>query len=479
MKVWSTFQQAIFKFVKNQLGNAIVEAVAGSGKTTTIVEAFKYATGLTLFLAFNKAICEELKAKGVNAKTFHGLCFGPVTSARNQRQVDANKLFRLCDQKLKGEEAALYTSFIVKLVSLAKQSGIGCLVPNTEQTWMDICVYHDLEPDNEAADLGRGIELAQMILDESNKSPLLDFDDLLYLAVLEGISLPKFDFIFVDEAQDTNALQRAILRKIMKPNSRMIAVGDPAQAIYGFRGADSNSLNLIAEEFDCIRLPLSISYRCAQSVVNYAQQWNEAIQAAPNAQEGEVIELDKWDLSVFSPKDLIVCRTTAPIINLAYRFLKERVPVQVMGREIGQGLKALIKRMSATSVDELLVNLDAYREREVEKAIAKKMDGKANAIEDKVSAIVCLVDSMPENGRSIQELNRTIDNLFSDKSNAVIMATIHKSKGLEADNVFWFNRSACPSKWAKQDWQKDQEANLCYVAATRAKQKLYLFEAKQ
>ena len=92
---------------------------------------------------------------------------------------------------------------------------------------------------------------------------MANFDDLLYLAVKDGISLPKFDFIFVDEAQDTNAIQRALLRKIMKKTSRVVVVGDPAQAIYGFRGADSESMNLIAEEFDCKRLPLSISCRCA------------------------------------------------------------------------------------------------------------------------------------------------------------------------------------------------------------------------
>ncbi|MBN6046748.1 UvrD-helicase domain-containing protein, partial [Citrobacter sp. ku-bf4] len=127
---------------------------------------------------------------------------------------------------------------------------------------------------------------------------MVDFDDLLYLAVKDGISLPKFDFIFVDEAQDTNAIQRALLRKIMRKGSRIVAVGDPAQAIYGFRGADSESLNLIAEEFDAIKLPLSISYRCSTSVVSYAQQWVSHIQAAPGAKAGEVQELGtKWDTS--------------------------------------------------------------------------------------------------------------------------------------------------------------------------------------
>lgn len=135
--------------------------------------------------------------------------------------------------------------------------------------------------------------------------------------------------------------------------------------------------------------------------------------------------------------------------------------------------------MNAKGVDHLLTKLDAYRDREVEKALAKKDDAKVEAIEDRIGAITCLIDSMPETERTIPALLNTIDSLFSDKKNAVVLATIHKSKGLEADRVFWLGRNECPAKWARQDWQKQQEVNLCYVAATRAKQALYTIEARQ
>ncbi|HEY3473413.1 MAG TPA: ATP-binding domain-containing protein, partial [Anaerolineales bacterium] len=58
-------------------------------------------------------------------------------------------------------------------------------------------------------------------------------------------------------------------------------------------------------------------------------------------------------------------------------------------------------------------------------------------------------------------------------------STIHKAKGLEADKVFWLNSSKCPSPWARQPWQLQQEYNLCYVATTRAKTTLVLIEEKQ
>lgn len=478
-RVWSNHQQRVFDFVEHGVGNAIVEAVAGSGKTTTIVEALNRVNGSSIFLAFNKSIADELKARGVNARTFHSLTYGPVMQARKQHTVEANKLRKLCDQYMTGEDREMYGAFAQRLVGLARQQGVGFLVPDVEQTWIDLCDHHNIEMDSEFADFGRGIELASKLLDASNASPMVDFDDMLYFAVRDGLVLPKFDFVFVDEAQDTNAIQRALLRKIMHEGTRLIAVGDPAQAIYGFRGADSNSLGLIAQEFNATRLPLSISYRCPQSVVNFARSWVSHIEPAPTAPEGEVERLTKWDSSVFAANDLVVCRTTAPIITLAYSLLKARVPVRVMGREIGQGLKNLINKQNARTIDTLLEKLEAYRAREVEKATAKMEDAKAEAINDKVDAIVCLIDGLGEDDRTINALMQVIDTLFSEGVNKTVLSTIHKAKGLEADRVFWLNSSQCPAKWAKQDWQKQQEQNLCYVAVTRAKKSLFLIETKE
>ena len=474
---WSPFQMAIFDFVENpDAGNGIVEAVAGSGKSTTIEHAIKRAKGSTIILAFNKAIADEMKARGVNARTFHSLTYSPVCASRGARQVDMDKLHNLCKANFSGNDMFMYGTFAKRMVGLARQVGIGCLVPDKENAWYDICAHHDIEPEHEEADLGRGIELSRKLLELSNAAKSVDFDDMLYLSVKDGISLPKFDFVFVDEAQDTNAIQRAILRKILRPGGRLIAVGDPAQAIYGFRGADNHSLGLIGKEFNCTRLPLSITYRCPASVVKYAQQWVSHIQAADNAPEGKVEAIKAgWKLDIFVPGDLIVCRKAAPLLNLAYRFLRERRPATILGREIGQGLAMLIRKMNAPDIDALQVALFAYEEREVEKAQAKGDEAKVEALLDKVGAIRVLADSLEETNRTVQGLLQTLDQLFSNKAGAVLLATIHKSKGLEADNVYWLGRDECPAKWARQDWQRQQEVNLCYVATTRAKKALYTF----
>lgn len=469
---WSPLQQAVFMAVRDGSRNLIVRAVAGSGKTTTAVEAMKCATGLVMFLAFNKSIAEELKSRGMNARTFHSLTFNPVLKSRPGLIMEANKMRQLVQEKWTREDSALYGAFCMRLVSMAKQVGIGCLVDDTEKAWYDIINHHGYELESEDADMPTAVVKARELLDYSNSDNRVDFDDMLYWAVKFNISLPKFDYIFVDEAQDTNPIQRAILRKLLKPHTRLCFIGDPKQAIYGFRGADSNSMDLIQQEFDCEELPLSITYRCARKIVRYAHYWNRDIQAADGAAEGEVIDLrEKYNHTTFRADDLVICRTTKPLIGLCYQLISQRVPAYIMGKDIGKGLTNLIGKMKAQGVDQLVTKLEDYRAREVEKLLAKDEEAKAEALKDRVESITTLINSLDEDSRTIPHLLHLIDSMFNPGVGKVTLATGHKSKGLEADRVFWINPNA-KTPWAKKSWEFDQENNLRYVMATRAKSTL-------
>jgi DNA helicase-2/ATP-dependent DNA helicase PcrA len=476
---WSQFQQAVFQFVSTASGNAIVVAVAGSGKSTTIVEAMKLARGETIFLAFNKAIADELKQRGVNGRTFHSLVFGPVVRSCRQDGPTMDKLRRILRDEFSFSDRKLYGSFAERMVGLARGMGIGVegMLPDTDEQWIALAAHHDLEPDSDEADFGEAIEFARQLFALCCADPRVDFDDMLYRAVKDNINLPKFDFVFVDEAQDTNPIQRAILRKILKPTGRLIAVGDPAQAIYGFRGADSNALGLLAAEFDCTELPLSITYRCPTKVVDYARQWVGHIQAREGAPEGVVKDLGTdWNPLDFVAGDLVVCRKTAPLITAALRFIRAGVPVQVLGKDIGEGLKSLIRKMNAANVDQLGEKLEQYRQREVAKAMKDEDEAKIEAINDKVGVLLFMLDNLLEDRRTINDLEIGIDYLFKDKQRAVTFCTGHKSKGLEAERVFWLGRSECPAMWARKDHQRQQEINLCYVITTRAMRELYFME---
>jgi DNA helicase II / ATP-dependent DNA helicase PcrA len=490
MNAPSSYQQAILAFGATGSGNLVVKAGAGSGKTTTLVQLVKVLQGSHIALAFNKPIQLEMEARGLNARTFHSLCYSVVLRAYNlnKSDVQSDKVWKHIRENFTDEQVELYGPFVKRLVGLAKNAGVGVLVDDTPSVWGGLANHHDLKLERETAQWDHAIALAHDVLAWNNAARSIDFDDMLYRVVRDGIVLTQYDNVVVDEGQDTNAIQIAVIRKLLRKasaeagafglaikESRLFVFGDDSQAIYGFRGADSNALNNIISEFDATVLPLTVSYRCARNVVEYASQFG-TIEAAPNAVAGEVKKLPIEDaIKVMGPKDLVLSRCTAPVVAAAYKLLKSGTPAFVMGRDIGQGLVHLVEKMKAKGIDALIEKLNEYTEREVKAAQDKGQDSKAESIKDKTDCILFLAENLPETARSVPELIRVIERLFPEKGNdqAVVLATIHRTKGLEADRVFWLNHDYV-SKWAKKDWQVEQEINLCYVAATRAKKELVL-----
>jgi DNA helicase-2/ATP-dependent DNA helicase PcrA len=181
-----------------------------------------------------------------------------------------------------------------------------------------------------------------------------------------------------------------------------------------------------------------------------------------------------WDLRDLGAKDLVVCRNTKPLIDLGFKLMRARIPLRILGRDLGEGLISLIRKCDAGRGIEAFENkLQTWRERESEKAIAKGLDAKAEAIQDKADTILMLVHELPEHKRTNAELITIIQALFADHANCVTLSTIHKAKGMEACTVWWLESALCPSRWARQPWQKQQEDNLIYVTITRAKKSLF------
>lgn len=488
----SIFQQRVFDFISSGAGCAMVNAVAGSGKTTTIVKALELIPrgNKVTFLAFNKKIATELQARvpaGVKCATFHSQGYAAWRLQFENCQIDSSKMRGLLRKHVAQIEADSFGTMALRLVSVAKSTGLGALTPDTMETWNELASHFDIELPEKETDRQRAFDLARRLLKLSIEAAtaavsLIDFDDMLYMPLLKDVPFYKSDWIFVDEAQDTNAVQLALLRKMLKPGGRLVAVGDPRQAIYGFRGADAAAMSNIAKAFNCIELPLSISYRCAQSVVRLAQKIVPHIQAAPTAAEGQVVDHATCDQVRFEPSDVIICRNTAPIVELAYTFIGKGQGCKVLGREIGTALTALIEKMDAQTIDALLVNLDTYAAREMAKFEAKGQEQKAEAVKDKVDCIRAIASNLGEANRTIAQLVSNIASMFSDDASrgVLTLCTAHKSKGLEWDRVFIYRPELMPSKWARQAWQQEQEANLQYVAWTRAKKTLvFLADIKE
>ena len=480
----SPYQLAIYAHLEDVAnGSLMVDAVAGSGKTTTIVNALDHLPEMpTLFLAFNKSIAGELDARTprhVMCKTFHSLGWNALRNLWGKvPRVDASKTWRIMDGRFPGypglavHDSEHYGAFVKRLVGLAKSAGIGATEDITTEALDALATHHDLYLSSKDASWGRALELTGRVLDASRRiHDSIDYDDMLWLPVHLGARFRRYPLIFVDEAQDTNELQGVILAKSMARNGRVVFVGDPGQAIYGFRGADASAMDRLQERFDCTRLPLSVSYRCAQGIVAEANRVNTFIEAFDGAPEGTVEELVEYTPETFDGDSAILCRNAAPLVSMAYGFIGRGHGVRFLGRDIGAGLAALVKKLNAKGIDRLLAKLDTWEEREVARFEAARKEAAVAGVEDKATCLRTIIAHLKEAERTVPGLLRSIQDLFDErgKDGLVTLCTIHKSKGLEWGTVYVLDRDLMPSKWAKKPWMQVQETNLEYVAITRAK----------
>lgn len=485
----SPYQLAIFDHVRASGGNLVVDAKAGSGKTTTIVEALKllpsrdpqtFLPPSVVFLAFNKSIAETLSARcprHVSCSTFHSLGFRALKDAgavaRNVK-VESGKCRKLVWDRMDRENPDIQS--VIRLVSLLKQQ-----FPPVETTdeVLDLASRFDLDLQEPQA----SARVALAVLDVSNRDlTQIDFDDMLYLPVIRNIPFQTYDWIFVDEAQDLNTIQHEILWRLQKPATaqpcsptRLVAVGDPRQAIYGFRGASSNSMNELAERFRATVLPLSVCYRCSRAVISRAQRYVPDILPHSTAPEGSVQTLGQYGPQDFPVGSAVLCRNTAPLVGLAYGLLQRDVPCTILGRDIGANLIATVKKMRATDLKTLRDRLQAWASREAERAIA---EGRSpEHFYDQQECLFFFISSLDEDSQGVSDLIAKIELMFSDPSgdnrNRVTLSTVHKAKGLEYPVVFLLDAAKLmPSRYATLPWQQEQERNLIYVAITRAQERL-------
>jgi superfamily I DNA/RNA helicase len=482
-------QQAdLFNWILTGEGSCVLEAVAGSGKTTTLIKALILMQGTVFFGAYNKNIAIEIqnrapKRDNLTISTMHAAGLRAWRrAARPNLIIDSNKcrdIFRAaCD---KYPEYRQYEGSVLQLVSYAKQAAVGVIKSADDRSvWLDLIDHFDVETlDNETM----LIKLARTLLAKSVEKDfeIVDFDDMIYAPLVHHVKIFQYDWVLIDEAQDTNASRRALALAMLKRGGRLIAVGDRHQAIYGFTGADANALDLIGEAVTAKKLPLTVTYRCPKRVVEVAQQYVNHIQAHDSAPDGKVASISHADfMKEVSVGDAVLCRFNAPIITIAYALIAAGKPARVEGREIGEGLKSLAKRWKAKTFDTLLARLDTYCEREVAKYRVKEQESRAAAIEDRVHCLKVIIqrvlESDPQTTNPVQRVCVEVDAIFGngndDKKPTIVLSTIHKSKGREWHRVFWLQ--AGQSKWARKQWELDQEVNLCYVAATRAQSELYL-----
>jgi DNA helicase-2/ATP-dependent DNA helicase PcrA len=505
--IQSPYQQAIYDWIEQGSGNALVDAVAGAGKTTTLIEgARRLHTTNACFVAFNKVIAEEIATRlqaidsPMQASTIHSLgkrCLGKVSFKGNKYALLCREYLQdLPDltEVLKETAETSAAKYLRQLVNFAQLT----LTDPTERNLLDLIHHYALDEIKQI--IGRNAPLwnalwrgvRAVITDgkrDYQRKHLIDYNDMVYLPTALHTSTPQFDFIFIDEAQDLNRAQLELVLACKSPQGRLLFVGDRRQSLYGFAGADTMSISNIITRTQAQVLPLSICYRCPSLPIRLAQQVYPDIQPAPSAESGIVAVVSQADfLRQVQPDETggcaVIGRCTAPLVSLCLKLLQQGKKAKVRGRDIGAGIIDLVERLHKSKrfrFAAFLELLEEYREAQLELLADKPENEMAiDALLDKVETVAAFYQAYRED-MSREATDATIGGFISyitdffsdeDERQCILFSTIHKAKGLEF-NVVYALPEKVPHPLAKNAWQYEQELNAEYVLLTRARQALY------
>jgi len=503
-------QEAIWAFLLNETPHLVMNCGPGTGKTFSSVQYCLRApkSERILFVAFNKHIADEangkLRASGcsnVRACTSHSLGFSILRdNFKTLAKVapDENKmkgiLEKLSPAPVFGKADWRRTlNLAEKLCEYVKGYLLDYEAVDFKTTIEAIADRQGLEMNGL---FNKAFALIKPALDECKRmAPVsIDYNDMIWLPIVLDLEpLNNVDTIIVDEAQDLAPSQHELIFRYARLNagrfgepkssSRVVVVGDRRQSIYSWRGAAHNSIEQFAERLANTRrgvkeLPLTITRRCPKLHVELAKNLYPEIQALDDAPVGEILQMshDKA-IAEMRAGDMAICRINKELITTAYALIRRKVRPQVKGRDIGKGLLQFITTLlkigeviPGPEMVKITEALNIYRNEKLAELapLGDRAEGRIQAVNDKCD---CMLEFIT-NSQSVAEIQNQIETLFTDDvsgTQCVVLGTIHRTKGLEAERVFVLAPSLIPHPMARQDWAKEEERHIAWIAATRAK----------
>lgn len=474
-KIPSAQQNTVYSTIINDTCNILIDAKAGSGKTTTLVGALKLVPSnkTKIFMAFNDHIVETLKEKLDNeiyASTFHALGWSSIRAKHKNAILDENKIYKIIYKKIRSwglnskTDQEEYVQNMKKMVDLVRLT----LTPNDSKKVIELALKYDVEFNKD--DVKRLFQVLELSLKDIET---FDFTDMIYLPATDfRYFIMKYDYVFVDEAQDLSKAQQALLKRLKAADGRVIAVGDPNQTIMGFAGNDNFSFDNLSKMHNTKILPLSKSYRCAKNIIKHAQDIVPDIEYHDNAIDGEVRSGSVLDEA--KDGDFVLCRTIKPLVNLFFELILSGKKATLKGKDYGVGLMRLVEPYKSLPISKfkaaLLMHQNEYLTSLINKNVFNAQEHPAYvALKEKIEILTLLANQ----SQTVNDVIFQIEKVFTDdkNNNGILLMTVHKSKGLEADRVFIIRPDKLPLK-TSQAWLRQQEKNLVYVARTRAKQSL-------
>jgi superfamily I DNA/RNA helicase len=461
-------QVAILDAIRTRQGNILVNALAGSGKTSTIemiVEELP-PNEQPLYVAFNKAIVEEAQEKlpsYVEIRTLNSLGHRAwAQTCGNKVYVDTKnpkmpgivrEMLNAIKNKDDRQEAWDNYYDIIQAIGMSKH--LGYIPDNTANCDRRLCERGMVQQRLDSNLSDYCWEIVDNALRTSIKlayGGFIDFDDQVYMSAMFGGTFQRYSNVLVDEDQDLSPVNFKMLEKLVE--GRVVGVGDRWQSIYAFRGAETHGVDKLKAMFEMVEMPLSISFRCPENVVK-AVHWH-----VPHMKwlkpGGQHAILPSLDTSQIQDNSAIICRNNAPLFSAAFALLSTKRSVSVAGSDIGPRVIKLLQKIGrdGDDSDTLIQRIEEWREDKL------RFANNIASINDTAECLKIFATW----GADLWQAIKYAEHILKQQG-SIMLTTGHKAKGKEWDTVYHLDPFLC-----RDD---EQDRNLKYVITTRAKQTLY------
>lgn len=468
-------QHAIDLFASGR--NAVIDALAGTGKTATLqMIAHRAGSRKGLYAAFNKAVALEAGRKfagtGVTAKTVHSLAFAQFGSPMRHRLNDRRavqwaekaRILGINDRYLLPTDHGSLTGAVSRqqLVGMATAT-VRTYMQSTAETITGDLV--ELIPSLAGLKEKYELELRDAVAsfaerywdDLTRPDGQLRYDHGAYFKQY-ALSRPRlpYDFVLLDEAQDSDPLTIQIVSG--QTDAQIVTVGDPHQSIYGWRGAIS-----AMDAFEGDHAALTQSFRFGQPIADYANRWLELLGAPHRLRGMPGYQGSVWRTEKRVP-EAILTRTNAGAIWEIVRCQDESLSTGIAGEQKAREIRDLAK----AAVD--LTERGATDHPELS-SFNTWTDAVEYAQSDEGEELRPLIDVIEK--YTARKVVRAIEACVPTENAEVTVSTAHVSKGLEWIQVRIAEDFHPPrAKKGVPQPMPAEEARLAYVASTRAQRHL-------
>jgi superfamily I DNA/RNA helicase len=462
-------QLTILDRVTRTTSNIMIVALAGTGKTTTLEMIEEVAEEKPiLYLAFNRKIADDATkrmASTTTVRTFNSLghriwakTIGKSFRPDPKKIPDMLRAW-IGETKSKWHKDKLWDNFWGIVEGVNKARSVGYIPASHVLACNGLCNNIDdfgLDEDPDESTLA----MINILLTRSIAAAyqgFCDFNDQIYMPTLFGGNFPNFPLVLVDEYQDLNPINHAMVAKLVSKTSRLVGVGDPHQSIYEFRGAMEGGMGAAIKRHSATVCDLSISFRCPQAIVE-SVRWH-----VPKfcwiKSGGSVEVLSKIRIEDIPEKATFICRNNAPLCKLAMRLLSSGRSVSVAGSDIGVKLIAQMKKLGDSSMPQksVIAAIDEWLDTYILKGSRSAQD---NADCMRVFASY---------GETLSLAIAYAERLF-DTHGKITFITGHKAKGLEWPTVYHLDPWLIGTSL--------QERNLSYVISTRSSDRLFFINSE-